>query len=418
MALRRSVRVYPPEEVTTISPDEVPAAEVGLAQDDVEAIWRSVVRFYKTGIQPAITLTIRRHGKIVLSRAVGHTHGNHVGAAPDEEKRLANPASLFNLFSGSKAITAMLIHHLDDLGLLHLDDAVVEYIPEFGKHRKEGITIRHLLSHRAGIPTTEEDIDLDKLFEEGYIRDAYCNARPHSLPGRRVAYHAVSAGFVLGDIIQAVTGKSINDYLTEVVREPLGFKNLTYGVPASRVDEVAQDTYTGFKQLPIFEYLVDRGFGGTMEEVVDLARDPRFLQAVVPSGNIIASSEEVSRFFEMLLRGGELDGVRVFDQRTVRRAVRETVWGEFDGILMLPIRYALGFMLGARYLSLYGLRTSKAFGHLGFSNVLAWADPERDISVCMMNNGKPLITPELVAWLAIPQTISSRIPRTFKGRTV
>ena len=75
------------------------------------------------------------------------------------------------------------------------------------------------------------------------------------------------------------------------------------------------------------------------------------------------------------------------------------------------MKYGLGFMLGDELVSFYGPGTPAAFGHLGFTNVLAWADPERDISVALMNNGKPFITPELVAWMRIMWTIGARIPR-------
>jgi CubicO group peptidase (beta-lactamase class C family) len=84
---------------------------------------------------------------------------------------------------------------------------------------------------------------------------------------------------------------------------------------------------------------------------------------------------------------------------------------EWDRIIKLPIRYGLGFMLGGRKVSFYGDNTPQAFGHLGFTNVLAWADPERAISVALMNNGKPFVTPELLAWLRIPRVISRCIPR-------
>ena len=79
--------------------------------------------------------------------------------------------------------------------------------------------------------------------------------------------------------------------------------------------------------------------------------------------------------------------------------------------MMLPVRYGMGFMLGGERLSFYGPQSARAFGHLGFTNVLAWADPDRDISVALMNNGKPFITPQLLAWLAVPRIIAQRIPR-------
>lgn len=409
--IRRAVRVYPVEEVTTRSEREVPPAEGGLDQEAIDAIWKSVEMLYRTGIHPAIALTVRRKGKIVLDRAIGHARGNSPGAPESAPKTLATPDTLFNFYSGSKAITAMLIHHLDDQGKLHVDDRVTEFIPEFAQGGKEDITIRHLLSHRAGIPTTGGVTELDMLSDPNEIRRLYCEAEAESIPGRKLAYHAVTAGFILGDIVEIATGRTIQQYLTEVVREPLGFENLQYGVPTEKLNNVARDAYTGITALPPFSTAIRRGFGAPMKEIVEMGRDDRFLTAVIPSGNIIAKPHEISRFFELLLRGGELDGTRVFNERTVRRATQETSYGEFDGIIFLPIRYGMGFMLGSKYVSFYGYDSEKAFGHLGFSSILGWADPERDISVALMTTGKPLITPESLFWLRIPWTVASQIPK-------
>lgn len=418
MNIRRSVRVFPVDEVTTISSREVPAAEAGLKQEDVEAIWKAVVRYYKTGVQPALALCIRRGGKVILDRSIGHAAGN----SPDDPKgtplRLATPDSLYNLFSGSKALTAMLIHHLDDQGLLHLDDAVAEYIPEFAMKGKSDVTIRHLLAHRAGIPTTNGVLDLGVLQDKQMMRKLYADFEPWYRPGSRVAYHAISAGFVLADIIEVVTGKTINEYQDEIVRKPLGLKSLTWGVTPSQLPNIAHDTFTGFSQPAPVNMAFRRAFGGTLREIVDLTKDPRFLTGVVPSGNCFGTPNEASAYFEMLLRGGELDGTRVFDVRSVRRAVRETSFGQLDGILIAPVPYGLGFMLGGRYVSLYGANSTRAFGHMGLSNCLVWADPERDISVAFFATGKPAISPEAIAWIPIPYTIASRIPRSFPGRSV
>ena len=93
------------------------------------------------------------------------------------------------------------------------------------------------------------------------------------------------------------------------------------------------------------------------------------------------------------------------------RAVESQSTGQVDRILMLPVMYSMGFMLGNRAMSFYGPRTQKAFGHMGFTNVLAWADPERDISACFMNTGKPLLSAKMIAWFNITRAIGTRIPR-------
>ena len=417
MIKRHSVRVFPVEEVTTIASTEVPAQDVGLRTKDVERIWKACVSYYKTGAQPAMALCIRHRGQVILDRAIGHAWGNGPGDPPDTPKRLATPDTLYNLFSGSKPFVAMLVHKLAEDGRLHLDDYVAQYVPEFQTPSKEKITIRHLLEHKAGIPTTGGNLDLDLLTDPKKIRAQYHETEAWYRPGRRVAYHAISAGFVLADIIEERTGKDINTYMQEVVCDPLGI-SLRWGVTPENLENLARDRYTGWSQIPPINHAFRRAFGATMEELIELTRDERFLTGVVPSGNCMATPNDACAFFELLLRGGTLNGTEIFARETVRSAVREANFGEFDGVLGAPIRYGAGFMLGAKVLSIYGLRTSKVFGHLGLSNVLIWADPERDISVCLMTTGKPVITPEALRWIIIPQIISRRIPRIYPGRTI
>ena len=131
---------------------EVDPRAVDVADDGVEAIWRAAERLYRSGIHPAIQLCVRRHGEVLIDRAIGHASGNGPDDPHARRKVPATPATPFNIFSASKAVTAMLIHLLDQRRLLHLNDPVCEYIPEFAAHGKDSITIQHVLTHRAGIP--------------------------------------------------------------------------------------------------------------------------------------------------------------------------------------------------------------------------------------------------------------------------
>jgi CubicO group peptidase (beta-lactamase class C family) len=411
-AIFRKARVFAAAEVTTQNAStEVPAREVGLAEHDVEAIWESVIRLYETGLHPAVALCVRRHGQVVLDRAIGHTHGNGPDDDPDAPKRLATPCSLFNIYSASKAITAMLVHLVDERGLLHLDDPVAEYVPEFGRHGKEWVTIRHVLTHRAGIPAIPGKLDLALLADPKGTLERLCDLRPESAPGRRLAYHALTGGFVLAAVLERVTGLDVRELLARELRVPLGFRHLSYGVERDEVGEVAVNSFTGPPAIPPYSWMLERSLGVPIRQVVEISNRPEFLTAIVPSGNIVATANELGRFFELLLRKGELDGVRVFDRRTVQRAVLDQTFLEVDSILGLPVRYGMGFMLGGKRFSLYGADTPDAFGHVGFTNVVGWADPDRDVSAALMTNGKPFLTPGQLAWLGVARTIARVSPK-------
>ena len=105
--------------------------------------------------------------------------------------------------------------------------------------------------------------------------------------------------------------------------------------------------------------------------------------------------------------------MRVFDPLTVKRAVMEAGSGpELDRTLMLPMRYSMGMMLGSKPVGLMGPSTEQAFGHLGFVNVLCWADPERELSAALLTTGKPLVGPHYLPWFRVLWEIAGQCPQT------
>lgn len=405
------------DAATHIRPDtEVDPREVGVARDELAKIWDAVRRLYASGTHPAISLCVRRRGKVLLDRAIGHVSGTLPDDPPDAERVPISVDTPFCLASASKPITAMLIHLLDDRGELHVGDPVCEYIPEFGRHGKESITIQHLLTHRAGVPNPPPgSLNVELLGDPDRIVDLLCQQTPSWRPGTRMGYHAITTGFLFAEIVRRVTGRDIRAYMRDEVGDPLGFRWLNFGVKEEDIPLVAQNAFTGAPAVPPVSTLLERALGMDVPTATKLLNDPRFLTSIFPSANVIATADEVSRFYELLRLGGELDGHRVFQHRTILRAVAEQSWLEPDITLILPFRYSMGFMLGAEYMSLYGLHSRHAFGHLGLTNVLAWADPERDLSVALLTSGKPLIYPEMLTLIETIWRIAAACPRDGAG---
>jgi len=388
---------------------------VGVEPDARDRIWHAARRLYQSGIHPALALCVRRHGRVLLDRSIGHVRGNGPGDPPDGPRIPLTPDSPFVTLSASKAVTAMIVHLLDQQNLLRLDDPVCEYIPEFAANGKQWITIRHILIHRAGIQNLPpEALRLPNLDDPNAVVQIIAGQRPTGRAGRQLAYHAITGGFVLGEVVKRVTGKSIRTVLDESLRRPLGFRWLGYGVPPAAVPEVVTNYLTGPLPLPPFSTLFRRALGVGYQEAVTISNDPRFLTGVVPAGNVVATANDMSRFFQLLLDGGVLDGVRVFDERTVRRATLEHSYLELDFTLGLPFRYGMGFMLGADWFSPYGPDTHDAFGHLGFTNIVCWADPERQIAAALLTSGKPFLYPELYHLLTLLRQIGLACPRTSR----
>jgi CubicO group peptidase (beta-lactamase class C family) len=407
-------RIRLPDDLDSVATtgEEEDAGAGGLEPETVETIWEAAVDLYRSGVHPGLQLCLRRDGRVLLDRAIGHARGNGPEDPPDAPKVPMTTETPSCIFSASKAVTAMVIHLLDERGELHIGDRVSEYIPEYAQNGKEGTTIAHVLAHRAGIASMpKEALEVDTAADWDRIVQLICEAKPSVRPGRLLAYHAVSGGYILGEIIRRVTGKTVREVLADQILDPLGFRWGNYGVAPEDVGEVSLSYVTGPPLLPPMSTLANRVLGMPLDQVVERSNESRFLTSVIPSANVITSANELCRFFEIFRQGGELDGHRVMEERTIRRALTEQSHLEIDFSLFFPTRFSYGLMLGARYVSLYGRDTDLAFGHLGLINIMGWADPERAISVGLITTGKALVYPELPRFYGVMQRISSEIPK-------
>ncbi len=388
-----------PEDTSSVTRigDECAPESVGATSASIDSIWDRVVALYRTGAHPAIQVCVRREGRVMLDRAIGHARGNGPDDPPGTPLRRLELDTPINIFSASKSVTAMLVHKLDEQGALRLDDRVCEYIPGFERHGKQGVTLRHVLAHRAGIPNLPPDaLDLDLLNDPDRIVELLCASKLQSRPGRALAYHAVTGGFILGEVMRRVTGEDPRSLLRTLIAEPIGLSLTNYGVEPERVDEVALNAFTGPQVPPPLSFLLKRALGASLPEITALSNDPRFLLAPIPSANVVSTAREMSLFYQCMLDEGRSGDVQVFEPRTIRHAVAEQSWWELDLTLMAPLRYGLGFMLGNSRVGPFGTDNPHAFGHIGFTNVFTWADPERALSVGLLTTGKPVVSPHVL----------------------
>ena len=385
------------------------APSAGLAGEDAREIWHAVEALYRSGAHPAMSLCLRRRGRIVFNRSIGHVFGGGPRDAHDAHRMLLTPDMPVCLFSASKAVTAILAHKLAEQGGIDLDVPVKLYIPEFGQAGKGGITVSDVLSHRGGFPSialpkAERKVEL--LNDWDRVIALICRApQTH---GRQLAYHAITGGFILAEIIQRVTGQPLREYLDCQLRQPLGMSHFTYGIPERHRDRVAMNYVAGPPVRFPLSKLIERALLAPFDEVVAASNSQTFMDAVIPAGNIYATAEELSRFFQMLLDGGVYNGKRILNEETVARAVAPCGRMSVDRMLMVPMRYSEGMMLGANPFGLYGPDSERAYGHLGFINILGWADPQREISAALLTTGKAILGKHLVLLGKLMSVIARR----------
>jgi CubicO group peptidase (beta-lactamase class C family) len=379
----------------------------------VERIWQAARHWYAAGMHPAIQLCLRHNGKVVLNRAIGHGWGNAPDDPPDAEKVPVTTATPFCAFSAAKAMATTVVHMLVERGHFSLDDRVCEYLPTYTSHGKDRTTIRHVMTHSAGVPfATGPRPNLDRMDDTEYARRKLGELRPIHRPGLVHIYHGVTWGPLVREIVSAATGKSIRDILATEILDPLGFRWTNFGVAEHDAPLVAPSHVTG-KPLPApIAKAFKMAVGGTMAEIIPFSNTPLFLTGIVPSSNLVSTADEMSRFAEILRRGGELDGVRVMRPETLQAATKECRRLRpdiADGFA--PRRWGTGYMLGNKRFGPYGRNAPAAFGNTGLTNIAVWADPERGLAAGLISSGKPSGHREAKRYPALLDRITAEIPR-------
>lgn len=390
----------------------------GLSPGAVDRIWDSARHWYSAGLQPAIQVCLRHNGRVVLNRAIGHAWGNGPEDRSDAERIAVRTSTPFCVYSAAKAITTTVVHMLVERGSFSLDDRVCDYLPGYTGHGKERTTLRHVMTHSAGVPfATGPRPDLRRMNDSAYARAKLGELKPIHRPGRMHIYHGLTWGPLIREIVSAATGRNIREILATEILTPLGFRWTNYGVAEAEVPLVAPSHVTG-RPLPApIAAAMKTALGGSMQKIIRFSNSPMFLTSVVPSSSTVSTAEELARFAELLCRGGELDGVRVMRADTLRAATRECRRLRPDVATgLMPIRWGTGFMLGSKRFGPFGRGAEFAFGHTGLTNVAIWADPSRDLAVGIVSSGKPGRHPEAGRYTALLDRINAEIPPRSPAR--
>jgi len=397
------------DAVTTIGPEDAG----GLDPAAIDRIWEAARHWYRAGMQPAIQLCLRHNGTVVLNRAIGHAWGNGPDDPADAVLVPVTTSTPFCVYSAAKAISTTVVHMLVERGAFSLDDRVCDYLPSYTGHGKERTTIRHVMTHSAGVPfATGPRADVRRVNDSDYTRARLSEFKPIHRPGLVHIYHGVTWGPLIREIISAATGRNIREILATEILDPLGFRWTNYGVAEADVPLVAPSYVTG-KPLPApIAAALRTALGGTMTQIIPFSNTPLFLTSVVPSSSTVSTADELSRFAEILRRGGELDGVRVMRPDTLAAAVRPCRRLRPDVATGLaPIRWGTGFMLGSKRFGPFGADAAAAFGHTGLTNVAVWADPARGLAAGLISSGKPGRHPEAGRFTALLNQITAQISR-------
>ena len=326
------------------------------------------------------------HGEVGAAVAV-YLDGRQVvdlwgGYANVERTRSWDRDTIVNVYSTTKGMTAICAHRLVEQGKLDVDAPVARYWPEFAQAGKAELPVRYLLSHRAGLPAVKALLPTEALFDWAAMTAALAAQEPWWTPGTQHGYHALTFGWLVGEVVRRITGRSLGTYFKEEVASPLG---ADFHVGLDQVHDVRT---AGMIPAPA-------PAPGEPNPRAERLKDPESMQAKVmnnpprpagtdntrewraaeiPAATGHGNARAIARIYGALASGGELEGVRVLTPESIEQAIVQQSDG-MDAVLEMPTRFGLGFALGNGTL-MPNRPGHRIFGHPGAGGSLGFADPD------------------------------------------
>ncbi|MFF1292447.1 MULTISPECIES: serine hydrolase domain-containing protein [unclassified Streptomyces] len=347
-------------------------------------------------VRAAFEENFRERGE--LGAAVAVTVGGRTvvdlwgGWADAARTRAWERDTLVNVWSTSKGPMALCAHILADRGLLDFDAPVAVYWPEFAAAGKEKVLVRHLLSHRAGLSGPREPHSLEQLYDWEFTTRRLAGTEPWWEPGSRSGYHALTYGFLVGEVVRRVSGLLPGAFLEREVTGPLGI-DFTVGLPEKEYGRAAELVHppaaSSSEQAAIFSQLAPLALAALANPLAGAteANTPGWRAAEIPAANGHGTARAVSQLYGVFAGRGTYDGRRILSPEAAER-VREGQGSCRDLVLGAGFEseteIGLGLWLSGANAS-YG-PNPRAFGHDGFGGSCGLADPEAEVSLGYVMN--------------------------------
>ena len=332
------------------------------------------------------------------------------GGVRDTDGTAYDDTTLQLVFSSTKGVTATCAHLLAQRGELDLDAPVADYWPEFSTAGKADIPVRWLLSHQAGLVDVDRAMTVEEALDWTTICDALADSPPLWEPGTGYGYHAVTYGWLVGEVVRRVAGVDFGEFVRREISEPLGL-DLWVGLPDDEQHRVSPLINSGMPGLPTPEPAGDadsRTDAPSLVGMLDMLlgegnllgraltapggaftddqvwNEARVRSAQIPAANGVTNAASLARMYAALV--SEVDGVRLLDADTLERAITPQVSGP-STVPLLDIPFALGFMTHS---PLSPLLDGRSFGHYGAGGSLGFADPDRRVAGAYVMNAAQL----------------------------
>lgn len=326
-------------------------------------------RLTASGAQHGAQVSVYRHGELIVDAFSGVT--DPITGHP------VDGDTLFPVFSVSKGMTATILHRLVERGLVSYDTPVAEVWPEFAAHGKGAITLRHCLNHTAGLANLPGDISHSEIADWPHMCRLLADARPVTPPGAQGEYHAITFGWLCGEVACRITSRDFQTLLAAEIATPLGLlQSLFMGLPVSCDASIAtleEPSATG----PVPGPHPPSPIPASLQPLHAFMNRPDMRRACVPASSGIMTARAIARHYAALLPGG-VDGVELLPPDRVRMATELQIAPDVTGA---DFRRYLGYALAE-----YPGTHAGAFGHGGYGGSTGFADPATGLAVGLTRN--------------------------------
>jgi CubicO group peptidase (beta-lactamase class C family) len=325
------------------------------------------------------------------------------------------------VYSTTKGVTAMCANRLAQEGRIDVEAPVATYWPEFAQAGKEDVTVADLLAHRAGLAWVDGTMTAAEVFAWDPVVEALAAQAPSWPRGTAHGYHATTYGWLVGEVVRRVTGRSLGTYLREEIAGPLG-ADFYIGLPASEHGRVARlisfiDTLaSGDLEVLAGGFSGEEGGGMDMAEMMELAKvylapdgpltkslsapggaladekiweSPALWSAELPAANGMCDARSLACLYGACVSDVETpsgSSFRILTPEQLDRALEPRTEGPDAVLFGLDLQWGLGFMLNRGLIGAAGLGGPKGFGHFGMGGSVGWGDPDAELGMGYVMN--------------------------------